>query len=325
VQAHFDVHGVSIAVEADGPALLKPVQAAIGAYEAPVGDGAFRLRLRTVRELPAVDALPEFWRGVLPGGSQVSFRCDQRRRQTEVIGRALAETDFSRGQAEFLVLPGQERCLLEACILPWLCDLLNDRGHYIVHAAAVVLDRNPTPTAVLIAGPSGSGKTTAGLCLAAQGFGLLADDMTFFTPAAPPTDAQVWGIRLDRCKVHAETIRLLPWLADLPAGRRGATGEAMVDVKPTVAAATGVTAAPGLILFLNPRNSSAHQVQAVDKVPALARLANENVRTYEKHREGNAGRAFAALAELVRTSRTFEVSLSPHLEELGELVKRLLE
>jgi hypothetical protein len=214
---------------------------------------------------------------------------------------------------------------MEACVLPWLCDLLNDRGHYVVHAAAVVADRGPAPRAVVIAGPSGSGKTTTGLCLAAQGYALLADDMTFFTPAAPTADAQVWGICLDRCKVHADTVRLLPWLAELPTGRRGSTGEAMVDVKPTVAATTGLTASPGLILFLNPRNSSQHQVQPVDKVRALARLANENVRTYEKHREGSAGRAFAALAELVRASGTFEVSLSPHVEDLGELVRRLLE
>jgi hypothetical protein len=324
VQAHFDVHGVVITVEADSPALLKPVQAAIGPYAAPPGNGAFRLRIRTARQLPVVAEMPEFWRGVLPGGSRVIFRCDQRRRQTEVIEQALSEVDFSQGRAEFFVLPGAERCLLEACVLPWLCDLLNDRGHYVVHAAGLVLDRGPTRPAVLISGPSGSGKTTAGLCLAGQGFGLLADDMTFFTPAAPPARAQVWGIRLGRCKVHAQTIQLLPWLADLPGGDHAATREVMVDVKPTVAATTGVTASPGLILFLNPRNASQHQVEPVDKIRALARLVNENVRTYEKHREGGAGRAFAAMAELVRTSETFEVSLCPRLEELGELVKRLL-
>jgi hypothetical protein len=323
-EAHFSVHGVAIAVEADGPDLLKPVQAAIAPYAAPPGDGAFRLRLRTVEQLPIVAELPEFWRGTLPGGSRVVLRCDQRRRQTQVLDKALSQVDFAQGRAEFVVLPGAERCLLEACVLPWLCDLLNDRGHYVVHAASLVPNRASTPRAVLISGPSGSGKTTTGLCLAGQGFELLADDMTFFTPAAPPALAQVWGIRLARCKVHARTIQLLPWLADLPGGDVDGDREVMVDVKSTVTPTAGMSASPGLILFLNPRNASQHQVEAVDKTPALARLVNENVRTYEKHREGSAGRAFAAMAELVRTSETFEVSLCPRLEELGALVKRLL-
>lgn len=322
-RAHFDVHGLHIAVEADSPALLAPVQAAIGAYAAPPGQEAFGLRVRYARQLPTPTELPEFWRGTLPSGTRLILRSEPRRRQTEVIDQALAEVDLSAGRAEFVVRPGAERCLLEACILPWLCDILNDRGHYVIHAATVFLDRPSQRKAVLVAGPSGSGKTTAGLCLAGQGFGLLADDMTFYTPVTPDGGGQVWGIRLG-CKVHPQTIQLLPWLADLPRVGGVRSQEVLVHVQQTVPPTTGVTASPGLILFLNSRNPWQHQVNPVDKTGALARLANENVRTYEKHREGSAGRAFAAMAELVRTSDTFEVSLCSRLQELGELVRGLL-
>lgn len=321
--AHFDVHGLHIAVEADSPALLAPVQAAIGAYAAPPEPGAFALRVRYAQELPAPAELPEFWRGTLPSGIRIIFRCEPRRRQIEVIDQALAEVDLSAGRAEFIVRPGAEKCLLEACVLLWLCEILNDRGHYVIHAAAVFPDRQSPREAVLICGPSGSGKTTAGLCLAGQGFGLLADDMAFYTPLAPHGGGEVWGIRLG-CKVHPRTIELLPWLADLPRIGSTRSEEVLVNVRQAVPPTTGAAASPRLILFLNSRNPVQHQVQPVDKTGALARLVNENVRAYEKHRDGSGGRAFAAMAELVRRSDTFEVSLCPRLQELGELVTRLL-
>ena len=124
--------------------------------------------------------------------------------------------------------------------------------------------------------------------------------------------------------MHIRLRRLLPWLAVLP--RVGGVGceEVMVDVRPSVSPTTGLTASPGLILFLNARNPWQHQVHPLDKPRALARLVNENVRAYEKHREGGAGRAFAAMAELVRMSDTFEASLCPALQGLGELVESLL-
>ncbi len=130
---------------------------------------AFDLRIRTAEQLPAPAELPEFWRGTLPGGSRIIFRCGQRRRQIEVIDQAMAEVDLSEARAEFVVRPGAEACLMEACVLPWLCDILNDRGHYIIHAASLFLDRPPQRKAVLISGPSGRGKTTAGLGLAGAG------------------------------------------------------------------------------------------------------------------------------------------------------------
>ena len=66
-----------------------------------------------------------------------------------------------------------------------------------------------------------------------------------------------------------------------------------------------------------------HEARPLEKVKALARLTNENVRAYEKHRGGSAERAFRALAGLVAASRCFEVSLCPRLAELGGFVRSL--
>jgi hypothetical protein len=146
---------------------------------------------------------------------------------------------------------------------------------------------------------------------------MLADDVTFYQAATGNQPGQIWGIRT-RCKVHTRTIELLPWLRDLPAGSVSLNGERLVNSRSLKPATTNLTAAPGIILFLNPRNPEAHRIEPMDKLAALTRLTRENVRAVDQRREAVAGRAFEALTELVRSSRTFQASLCPRLEELPE-------
>jgi hypothetical protein len=169
---------------------------------------------------------------------------------------------------------------------------------------------------------SGRGKTTLALALAGAGLGMLADDMTFYQAATANRPGQIWGIRI-RCKVHSRTLELLPWLQDFPMGSVSSNGERLLDIRSLKPQTAGLMASPGLILFLNPRNAESHQIEPVDKVTALTRLTRENVRALDQRREAVAGRAFGALAELVRSSRTFQVSLCPRLEELPEQLASL--
>jgi hypothetical protein len=169
---------------------------------------------------------------------------------------------------------------------------------------------------------SGRGKTTLALALAGAGLGMLADDMTFYQAATANQPGQIWGIRI-RCKVHSRTLELLPWLRDLPMGSASLHGERLLDARSLEPQTTGLTASPGLILFLNPRNTESHQIEPMDKLTALTRLTRENVRALDQRREAVAGRAFGALAELVRSSRTFQVSLCPRLEELPDRLASL--
>jgi hypothetical protein len=216
-----------------------------------------------------------------------------------------------------VVNPNIKTGLLETCFLPVLCDYLGLTGHHVIHAASLCVQNDGQRRALIVSGMSGRGKTTLALALAGAGLGMMADDMTFYQPATENRPGQIWGIRT-RCKVHTRTLELLPWLRDLPAGGASLNGERLVDSRSLQPATTGLAAAPGVILFLNPRNSEAHRIEPVDRVTAITRLTRENIRAVDQRREALAGRAFEALTELVRSSRSFQASLCPRLEELPE-------
>jgi hypothetical protein len=249
-------------------------------------------------------------------------RSGSNRRQIEIPDHVWAEIDLAGRIARIVVSPDNKAGLLETCFLPLLCDCLGLAGHHVIHAASLFVQIGGQRRALIVSGMSGRGKTTLALALAGAGLGMLADDMTFYRAATANQPGQIWGIRI-RCKVHSQTLELLPWLRDLPMGNVSLRGERLLDPKSLEPQTTGLTASPGLILFLNPRNTETHQIEPVDKVTALTRLTRENVRALDQHREAVAGRAFEALAELVRSSRTFQASLCPRLEELPDRLASL--
>ena len=293
-------------------------------YTSPNGEaGGFRVTLHHGQVRPKTDpGLRDSWSGILADGTHLVCRNGPGRRQLEVPGCIRADVDLSGRVARIVVKRGGERGLLEACVLPMLCDCFGQAGHHVIHAASLFVSTGGRRRALIVSGASGAGKTTLALALAGAGLGMLADDMTFYHAATGGRPGQIWGIRT-RCKVLPQTFNLLPWLRDLPAQGAGSNGGQLLDSRPLKPLTTGLTASPGLILFLNPRNSKAHRIEPMDKVAALTRLTRENVRAVERRREAVAGRAFAALAELVRSSRTFEASLCPRLDELPDRLATL--
>jgi len=304
-------------VETQSPSLLDTIDTVLGAY-AGVSKGAegFRVTLDYGAVQPESDpALYDFWKGTLPDGTPMICRRGPNRRQIELPGHVRADIDLAARVARLVAIPNAKTGLLEICFLPLLCDCLGLTGHYLIHAGSLCVQIGGQWRALIVSGMSGAGKTTLTLALARAGMNMLADDVTFYEAATANQPGQIWGIRT-RCKVHSRTLELLPWLRDLPASGASLNGERLVDSRPLQPATTGVTAAPGAILFLNPRNPDAHRIEPMDKLAALTRLTRENVRAVDQHREAVAGRAFAALAELVRSSQTFQASLCPRLEEL---------
>ncbi len=249
-------------------------------------------------------------------------RTGLQRRQVEMPGQVRADIDLAANVARFVVNPNIKTGLLEISFLPLLCDCLGLAGHYIIHAASLFAQVGGQRRALIVSGQSGAGKTTLALALAGTGFGLLTDDMTLYRAATESQPGQIWGIRT-RCKVHAQTLELLPWLRDLPAGGAALNGERLLDSKPLKPATTGLSVAPGVILFLNPRNPEAHRIEPVDKLTAISRLTRENIRADDRRREAVAGRAFEALTELVRSSRIYQASLCPRLDELPDRLAAL--
>jgi len=324
--ATYDVHGVTLRVEAKDRSLADAVAAFLKPYAVSRPSAApymFRLHYGGLSPQLGKPELDVFWQGTLPDGQPLVVRCGQGLREIDLPGAALVEIDLPRRQANVTIRPGAEWRLPDACILPVLCEFLGQAGHHVVHAASLVADVDGRRCAVLVSGASGAGKTTAALALANGGMGLLADDVTFVTPGPADSPPQVWGMRT-RCKVSRQTLVMLPWLATLPR-RPGITEEEFaVDPGGLFSLPGAATVPAGLILFLNTRNDRQHVVQVVDKTAALARLVSENVRAYETAAEGAAGRAFRALADLVRSSNVYSVSLCPRLENLYDTVIGLI-
>jgi len=318
-RAHYDLHGMRMTVEAQSQSLLDAIDTLLGAYAGVAGRSDGFLVSLNYGQIPA-EADPELrdsWRGTLPDGTRMICRNGLKRRQVEMPGHVRADIDPAARVARFVVSPNIKTGLLETCFLPLLCECLGLTGHYVIHAASLFVQVGGQRRALIVSGMSGSGKTTLALALAGTGLGMLADDMTLYQAATANQPGQIWGIRT-RCKVHTRTLELLPWLRDLPAGGASLNGERLLDSRPLKPVTTGLMAAPGLILFLNPRNAEAHRIEPVDRVAAITRLTRENIRVTDRCREAVAGRAFEALTELVRSSRIFQASLCPRLEELPE-------
>lgn len=323
-RANYDLHGMRMTVEAQSQSLLDVIDTMLGAYAGVTGHSDGFLVSLDYGQIPTETdpELRDSWRGTLPDGTCMICRNGLKRRQVEMPGHVRADIDLAARAARFVVSPNIKTGLLETCFLPLLCDCLGLTGHYVIHAASLFVQVGGQRRALIVSGMSGKGKTTLALALAGAGLGLLADDMTLYQAATANQPGQIWGIRT-RCKVHTRTIEMLPWLRDLPADSPPLKGERLLDSRSLKPATTGLTAAPGMILFLNPRNTEAHRIEPMDRVTAITRLTRENVRAVDQRREAVAGRAFEALTELVRSSRIFQASLCPRLEELPERLASL--
>jgi hypothetical protein len=326
VTATYDVHGTHITVEAAGTEMGGMVDTVLKSCATDQPDEkTFLLCLRYGDPAPPADSasLRVFWSGILPGGLPMVFRCADGQREIELPGRARARLDWPRRLAEVVVARGEEGCVLDGCILPLVCTILGHAGQHVIHAASLLGSSGRGRRALLLSGVSGAGKTTTALALAGAGLQLMADDASFVRLAGGRTEAEVWGLPLP-CKVHRNTLAMLPWLERLPRWPARSDGEFLIEVA-RVQPPAAPPAPPALILFLDARNAEEHRVQPMEKRAALARLLRENVRAYEQTAESVAGEAFAAMAALVRASATYRVSLCPSLDGLLDRIVPLLE
>lgn len=237
-------------------------------------------------------------------------------------GLADARVDVGRRRADVRVVPGEEACLYACFIVPILCEFLHRVDQHVVHAASLAAGARGEERAVLLAGESGAGKTTAALALAQSGMQLLADDASFVGPSADG-DTVVWGLPRP-CKVHQQTLQLLPWLAELPHTPALTEEEVLIELDRLPGGGGQVEARPGLVFLLEPRNDCEHRLTPVDRLEAITELSRQNLRSAGAEGVKRAAGSFAALGELVRGSRTFRLSIGPDLASLhGRIVEEM--
>jgi hypothetical protein len=320
----YDVHGMCLNVEAESDELHRSVEGLLGPFAGPCAcERPFSLVMR-YGVPPAPDAqasadagasgaegapppgMRKFWEGVLPAGSYLRTYTSDSARELHVPGKARLHIDLPARRAVAVVRPGEERCLPDGCLVAMLCEFLAQTGHYVFHAACLAIGKDGARRAALMSGRSGTGKTTTALALAGQGMELVTDDASFL--ALPQ---------------GAAALALLPWLGDFE--RYDAAGdEFLVSCDSLKPADPLEEVRPALILLLEPRNPRAHLVRELDGVEVLARLVNENVRALDQRGSGAAGRAFGALAALVRSTPAWSLSVGPQLDGLREVIEPLM-
>ena len=324
----YNVQGMLLSVEAQDSSLLGHVDAVLAPFALPqVRAGKFFLGLgyADAEQIGQnVESLELIWEGLLPAGLPACYYAGKDVQQILLPRRARVHINTRKGQATISVVPGSEECLDYGCITPVLAEFLGQLNQHILHAASLYLKHDGKQHAVLLMGPSGSGKTTTALVLARAGMHLMADDVSFVAPAKENSRRlAVWGLPRP-CKVHKNTLAMLPHLADLPRRTSLRTDKYLTDITAIGAAYLAAAASPDLILFLGERNTHAHHLEPMDKVPSLTELTRHNLRAAHSSLYGRAAKAFSTFGQLVIQSRSYSLSIGPDLDSLNPLIRSLL-
>ncbi|MHC4092642.1 MAG: hypothetical protein ACYSVY_20615 [Planctomycetota bacterium] len=322
----YDIHGALLRVTGDTAYLQSRVDVLLGPFRCAERQGAFRFDLRQgladeAGGPPAADE--RLRRRALPGGIQGICAASDGVRQIVVPGATRLMFDTSARRALLEVAPGAEERMDLVCLLPALSWFLALYDHHLVHAAALHVQPRGVRAGVLISAPGGRGKTTTALALARDGFRLMADDAAFVTGGGQEKTPVLWGLPRP-CKIHERTAALLPWLKDLDPALSGTFPERPLAVGRLPGADPLGEAAPRLVLFLEPPAQDAHQVRPLDKLAAVSRLVNENVRASTDQAYAPADRAFRALTRLAGRCGTYLLRAGPDLESLGATVRELI-
>lgn len=322
----YDVQGLALSVGASAASLLENADAILTTFAtARSSANGFFLRIEhgpaPCESRPPADLTPA-GRSTLPDGIELVCYVGKDIVRVDLLGLAGTEIRFSQRRAKIIIAEGAEWCLGRGCLVPVLCRMLATVDQHVIHSATLELSQDGRERVILLAGSREMGKTTTSLALARSGMSLMGDDVCF----ARRIDGRlrVWGLLL-ACKVHDNSLKLLPWLSDLPRHPAHSEGEHIIDVRRAVGTVESRALAPAAIVILDRRNDIEHRLAPLDKVSATSKLARENIRAAGPHLHDPARKAFNVLGELVRQTPTFGLSVGPNLETLGETFRTALK
>lgn len=319
----YDVHGLPLSFQYQNDLLMERADTLLAPFLSGTKQAAVGRAELAYGEIPGAAPPPEgmtfFGKGPLAKGVDVYCWTSTRRRLTLVPGVCMLQLDHDAAQARLSVAPGCEWAIEIGLVLPAVAEFMREHGRHIIHSAVVTARVDQADRAILIVGESGRGKSSTALAFAGAGLDLLADDTAFiFTENG---QLRVWGLPL-QCKVHENTLRLLPWLHKHPRGADLVDNEVGMDLCQTFGPGATARAVPEVMVFLDERNPHSHVIEPLDKFAALKIFTDDNLRRLDLRGNGHSGDAFRLFGRLVAGCLTLRVSAGP---QLGELPAAILE
>lgn len=321
----YDIHGLMLALHCREEILMERAESLLAPFffdrsEPPVCHAHMAYAMVPASCEPP-PGMTFFGKGSLVKGVDQYCWTSERNRYLFVPETYSVAIDHDTGSASIQVTPGKEWAVPIGVVVPVVAEFLREHGQHIIHSAVLTTTRDGEEKAVLITGESGRGKSSTALAFAGAGFKLYADDTAFLS--ADGNRLAVWGLSL-ACKVHHHTLRLLPWLDELPKGPELVDDEVSMDLCKAFGPGATARACPEVVVFLHERNPDCHIITPLDKFTALKLFADDNLRRLDARGHGHSGDAFRLFGRLVADCLTLRVSAGPDLAGLPAAILHYL-
>jgi hypothetical protein len=309
----YTLGGHVLQIEADSEAAIGHLEAFVGALRArQQGTPDFRIRVSRGALHAARSADQLVYAGpVLDDGDYTLFKGeDDLLLLADDVSLHIQPSDRV---ADLTTLDGAEIRAAGTAGMLALEAAIDSFGQASVHAAGLTLPG--TDDLVLLYAASGTGKTTTALNLARAGFGLCSDDAMVLAPTEAGMSA--WGIPR-YLKVHANTARMLPWLAPSLTGQWDSENEQEVPLHTLATLVRIEDARPRAVVgvFMLSRTDRPGGVARLNKAEALAALAADNVRGSRSGVLEHQARRWTQLARLIASSPVFELRIGADQENV---------
>ena len=323
----FNLNGALLCIDAEDPALVKPLLVYLDELKIPSSERKPNFRLVLERGLPQ-PAPPEakfLYSRRWPEGLDCQYSALGTWRYLFVPETLSLEYSAQEGVARMCAAPGHERFIGATAGIYAIYAALFSTRQTLIHAAALRLPEEDA--AFVLFAPSGAGKTTTSLALALQGFALLTDDATVLSERnAATVGTEVWGLPRPP-KVHRRTGELLPSIGQLLGPDWNADGEQGVSLN-TLRSQMQVLpgrAYPlkGLVL-LGDRTQGAHRIRPMRKSDLFIHFVKDNLSCSQNGLMEDDLARYNAFVRAVASTPAYELNVGSDLSSLGTVIAAAL-
>ncbi len=323
----FNLNGALLRIDAEDPALVKPLLIYLDELSIQSSERTPDFRLVLERGLPQPPP-PEakfLYGRRWPEGLDCQYSALGTRRFLLVPEQLSLEYSTQDGIAKMRAAPGHERFIGATAGIYAIYAALFATRQTLIHAAALRLPQEDA--AFVLFAPSGAGKTTTSLALALQGFALLTDDATVLSERnAATAGTEVWGLPRPP-KVHRRTGELLPSIGRLLGPEWNAEDEQGVTLK---ALRSQMEVLPGRayplvgLVLLGDRVQGAHRLRPMRKSDLFVHFVRDNLSCTESGLMEDDLARYNAFVRAVASTPAYELNVGSDLSTLGEVIAAAL-